>query len=1077
MGNVVNKQHSIQEIFSRTAERRPLAVAVERGTERVTYLQLEQDSNRLANLLIDSGATRGSIVAIMTSDRIRVLTSILAALKANCAFTPFDPRLPGLRLKTMVEQIKPGWFVTETEHLQMLAELARDAKLFTVEEAFADYGNSTPPPLQSDPDQMSSIFFTSGSTGKPKAIAGRLKGLSHFVSWETGALSLDENTRGSQLTSPSWDAFLRDVFVPLSTGGTVCIPERDDLKLDGVALAKWIETSRLTILHCVPSLFRSLINVGLTGNTFPDLRYVVMAGEPLLPSDVRRWTEVFNDRIRLVNLYGPTETTLTKLVYFVSPTDKDRRSIPIGKPMPGVGAIVVDAQGRVCPRGEVGEILIRTPYRSLGYLNQPELTAQVFVPNPLNNDPQDIVYRTGDYGRLLDDDNFEFVGRKDHQVKIRGVRVELAEVESLLRGHESVKDVVVVDRDDATGNKYLCAYVVLDHDTATGLLQQHLAKLLPEVMMPSAIVKIDAIPRLINGKVDRKSLPAPFADHAAYVAPRTAIEEVVAGIWSDVLGLEEVGVEDNFFELGGHSLLAMTIIARVASSFRVEIPVRRIFETPTVAALSSAIEEGLRNGAAAPPRLVRTSHTGPLPLSFAQQRLWFLDQLESGSVFYNVPAAVRLRGPLNVQALQRALDEIVRRHEILRTSFPAVNDQPVQSIASALELPFDVIDLGGIPEPEQLIASYAREWASLHFDLARGPLVRARLLRLDQSEHVLLFCMHHIIGDAWSMSVLVNEWATLYDAFAAGKPSPLGELPVQYADYAVWQREWLQGAVLDEQLDYWRKQLADAPTLLSSASGSSQSSQTFEGSRLNVALPESLRVELHDLSLREGATLFMTLLTVFSATLHHHMHQDDLLIGTPIADRRQVEVQDLIGFFLDTLVLRINLKGDPTFGELLARAREVSLEAYAHQDVPFEKLVEELRPERSLSHNPFFQVSFTLDQVPAAQPALDGLTLSNVEIEIGVAQFGLVLHLADTGERIIGTLQYQTRFFEPTTMERFLRHFEIICVEAAKSPEVRLSQLANILSAADRQTSLEQSKQVAAVSLAKLKTARRQAVV
>jgi amino acid adenylation domain-containing protein len=1077
MGNVVNKQDSIQEIFCRAAERRPHALAVESGTERLTYLQLDQDSNRLANLLLDSGATRGSVLAIVATDRIRVLTSILAALKANCAFAPFDPRLPELRLKTMIEQIKPGWFMTETEHLKMLAAIAPDAQHFPLENALADYPNTTPPALESDPDQMSSIFFTSGSTGKPKAIAGRLKGLSHFVWWETGALSLDENTRGSQLTSPSWDAFLRDVFVPLSVGGTVCIPERDDLKLDGVALAKWIETSRLTILHCVPSLFRSLINAGLTADNFPDLRYVVMAGEPLLPSDVRRWTELFDDRIRLVNLYGPTETTLTKLVYFVSPADKARRSIPIGKPMPGVGAVVVDTQGRVCPRGEVGEILIRTPYRSLGYLNQPELTAQVFVPNPLSNDPQDIVYRTGDYGRLLDDGNFEFVGRKDHQVKIRGVRVELAEVESLLRSHESVKDVVVVDREDATGNKYLSAYVVLDHDTETGLLKQHLAKLLPEVMMPSAFVKLDAIPRLINGKVDRQSLPAPFADRAVYVAPRTAIEEVVAGIWSDVLEVEEVGVESSFFELGGHSLLAMTIIARVASSFRVEIPVRRIFETPTVAALSSAIEEALHKDAAAPPRLMRTPRTGSLPLSFAQQRLWFLDQLEPGSVFYNVPAAVRLCGPLNVEAVQRALDEIVRRHEILRTSFPAVNDQPVQAIAPALELPFEVIDLTAEAEAEQLVASYAKEWASLQFDLARGPLVRACLLRLDQPEHVLLFCMHHIIGDAWSISVLVNEWVTLYNAFAAGKPSPLNELPVQYADYAVWQREWLQGAVLDEQLEYWRRQLAAAPPPLSAASAGSQASQSFDGSRLNVALSESLSRELHALSRREGATLFMTLLAAFSATLQHHTRQADLLIGTPMANRRQVEVQDLIGFFLNTLVLRLNLEGDPTFRELLARAREVSLDAYAHQDVPFEKLVEELRPERSQGDNPFFQVAFTLDQVPAAQPALDGLTLSNVEIERGVAQFGLVLHLADTGERIIGTLQYQTRFFDTTTMERFLRHFEIICSEVAKSPDVRLSTLANILSEADRQTSLEQGKQVAAVSFEKLKTARRQAVV
>lgn len=1075
----MNKQDSIQDIFSQTAERRPLETAVERGAQRVTYRELEQDSNRLANFLIDAGATRGSIVAIMAGDRLRVLTTILATLKANCAFAPFDPRLPQLRLQSMVEQINPGWFITETEHREKVDAIAPATGVITLGHDDAKFTDTTAPRLQSDPDQMSSIFFTSGSTGKPKAIAGRLKGLSHFVWWETGALALAENTRGSQLTSPSWDAYLRDVFVPLSAGGTVCIPEHDDLKLDAVALARWIETSRLTILHCVPSLFRSLINVGLTGNNFPDLRYVVMAGEPLLPSDVRRWTDVFNDRIRLVNLYGPTETTLTKLVYFVSPSDKDRRSIPIGKPMPGVGAVVIDAQGRVCPRGEVGEILIRTPYRSLGYLNQPELTAEVFVPNPLNNDPKDIVYRTGDYGRVLDDDNFEFVGRKDHQVKIRGVRIELAEVESLLRAHENVRDITVVDREDAMGNKYLCAYVVLGGAAETTSLKQHLAQSLPEVMMPSAIVKLDCIPRLINGKVDRKALPAPFMDQDASVAPRTAIEEVVAGIWSEVLKLDAVGVESSFFDLGGHSLLAMSIIARVAATFRVEIPVRRFFETPTVAALAVAVEEGLNNGAASPPRLQRAPRTDTLPLSFAQQRLWFLDQLESGSAFYNVPAAVRLTGTLNVDALPRALDHLANRHEVLRTSFSSRNGQPFQIIAPALRLPFDVIDLTEISEPQQeeMVASYAREWASLHFDLAHGPLVRARLLRLGPTEHVLLFCMHHIIGDAWSITVLVNEWAALYTAFASGRPSPLDELPVQYADYAVWQREWLQGEILAKQLDYWRKQLADAPTVLFPANRHSQARETFAGQRLNVSLPETLGNDLRALSRREGATLFMTLLAAFGATLHHHTQQADLLIGTPIANRRQVEVQDLIGFFINTLVLRLNLAGDPTFSELLARTREVSLDAYAHQDVPFEKLVEELRPERSLSHNPLFQASFTLDQVPAVQPSLDGLTISNVAIERDMAQFGLVLNLSDTGAHLVGTLQYQTRYFETAAMQRFFRHFEIVCSDVARSPETKLSALANVLAEADRQTLREQGKQVAAVSFEKLKTVKRQAVV
>lgn len=1075
------KRESIQQVISRVAAQHASRVAVERGDRVVTYAEMEMESNRLANFLISSGAVKGSIVAIIAGDPSRIVTAMLGILKAGCAFAPFDPRMPGNRLRTMAEQIKPRWYIVESEHFSKVAEIENEHGVNVVcfdSPEYAQFELTTHPGLESDPDDLCSIFFTSGSTGKPKGIAGRLKGIAHFILWEAGLLGLGPDARVSQFTSPSFDGFLKDVFVPLCAGGAICAPENREITLDSRRLVEWIEQTRINVVHCVPSVFRQIINVGLTSDNFSELRYVVMAGEPLLPADVARWTQTFGERIRLVNLYGPTETTLTKLFHVVDVSDKDRRSVPIGKPIPGSAAVVIDAHGKACPPGEVGEILIRTPYRAHGYYNLPEMTAEVFVPNPLSNNPDDIVYRTGDYGRLLEDGNFEFVGRKDHQVKIRGVRIELPEIENLLRTHESVGDVAVVDREDATGNKYLCAYVVLNREVEPGELKRHLAKSLPDFMMPSAIVELDSLPHTANGKVDRKALPAPSADRKTYVAPRTAVEEVVAGIWSEVLGIEQIGVEDNFFDLGGHSLLATQVISRVSSALQAEVPLRRLFEGPTVGQLSAAAEEALRNGAARAPRIERVARTDALPLSFAQQRLWFLDQLESGSAFYNVPAAVRLDGALDVEALKQALGEVVQRHEVLRTSFPTVDDQPVQSIASSIELPFDLIDLAELSRSEQesSIASHAGEFASLHFDLAHGPLIRVRLLRLSDAEHVLLFCMHHIVGDLWSMNVLVNEWARLYDGFSRGETSPLDDLPVQYADYAIWQREWLRGDVLDEQLDYWRKQLADAPAVLGLSTDKSRSNHSFEGVRLNVALPETLSSEIKAFSRREGATLFMTLLAAFGATLNYHAQQNDILIGTPIANRRQVEVENLIGFFLNTLVLRIDLAGDPDFRELLRRVRDVSLGAYAHQDVPFEKLVEELRPERSLSHNPLFQVAFTLDQVPVVTSTPGGLTLSPVEMDKGMVQFDLILHLADTGAGITGTLQYQTGLFEDRTMQRFFRHFETILTEVVHSPDLRLSTLANLLGEAERQRLIDESKQVTAFSFEKLKTAKRQAV-
>ncbi|HZI19016.1 MAG TPA: condensation domain-containing protein, partial [Pyrinomonadaceae bacterium] len=521
------------------------------------------------------------------------------------------------------------------------------------------------------------------------------------------------------------------------------------------------------------------------------------------------------------------------------------------------------------------------------------------------------------------------------------------------------------------------------------------------------------------------------------------------------------------------------VMSRVRAAVGAEVPLRKLFESPTVAGLAAAAEAALREGTKPPPPIEMVSREGRLPLSFAQQRLWFLDQLEPGGTFYNIPVAVKLTGRLDVEAFGRALNEVVRRHEALRTTFATHGEGAAQIIAPALVLPLPLTDLSALPEGQRPAAAAAavREFSNRPFDLSRGPLLRVGLLRLDDEEHVVMLTTHHIVSDVWSMGLLVQELATLYEAFSARQPSPLEELPVQYADYAVWQREWLRGEVLGSQLAYWRRQLADAPSVLDFPKDRSRhATASFKGARIPVEIPEELVAELKTLSRRESSTLYMTMLAAFAATLRHHAHQDDLLIGTPIVNRKQVEVESLIGFFINTLVLRAKLSGDPSFRELMKRVREVCLGAYAHQDVPFERLVEELKPERSLTHNPLFQASFTLDQFPLREVHLSGLTMSPVELEHGTAQFDLVLHLVDAGDHIAGSLQYRTELFDTATMRDFASQFETVLRATVARPDARLSEIEAALAAEERRRREEQEVEVAAVSLQKLRKVRRRTI-
>ncbi|HEX7241395.1 MAG TPA: condensation domain-containing protein, partial [Longimicrobiaceae bacterium] len=669
-------------------------------------------------------------------------------------------------------------------------------------------------------------------------------------------------------------------------------------------------------------------------------------------------------------------------------------------------------------------------------------------------DPAARLYRSGDLARRRADGELEYLGRADAQVKLRGFRVEPGEVEVALLEGGGVREAVVVVREEAPGDRRLVAYVVPAEGAqidAVGL-RAHLSGRLPEYMVPAAFVVLERLPLTANGKVDRRALPAPERESGGgHAGPRTAAEEVLSGIWAEVLGVERVGVEEGFFELGGHSLLATQVVSRASRAFGVEVPLRVLFEAPTVAALAERVEVLRGSGAAAAPPIERVSRAEPLPLSFAQQRLWLVDRLEPGSAAYNMPFALRLRGSLDAAALRASLDALVRRHETLRTTFEERDAGPVQVIHPPAPVPLPAVDLRGLPEPEREAEALAGEEALRPFDMARGPLVRSTLLRLGEADHVLCFTLHHVVSDGWSMDVLVREVSALYGAFRRGGEPRLPELPVQYADFAVWQRAWMTGAVLEEQTGWWRERLAGAPPLLEVPLDRPRAAgQSPRAGRHRFGLSPETSRGLRALSRREGTTLFMTVLAAWQSLLGRYAGEDDVVVGSPIAGRNRRETEGLIGFFVNMLPLRGDLRGDPTGAELLGRVRETALGAYDHQELPFERLVEELGVERSLTHAPVFQVGFALDRVARDRR----LRLGEVAMEPfggggDVAKFDLYLVAGDPGEELSGVLAYRAALFDAATIARMAGHLDVLLEAMAAGSGRRLSEM-SLLRASER---------------------------
>ncbi|HYO14852.1 MAG TPA: amino acid adenylation domain-containing protein, partial [Thermoanaerobaculia bacterium] len=1062
----------LHERFAAQAGRTPEAVAVVCEGEGLSYGELSARSNRLARRLRRLGLGPESRVGLAAERSLETVVGILGILKAGGAYVPIDPSYPEERIQFLLEDSRASLLLT-SEHLT-------DPSL--EEESGEDL------PGFADPDNAAYVIYTSGSTGRPKGTVVTHRNVARLFAATDGWFGFGPKDVWTLFHSFAFDFSVWEIWGALLYGGRlVAVPYW--VSRTPEAFLELLEREGVTVLNQTPSAFLQLIPAD--GGRDLALRWVIFGGEALDLPSLAPWFDRHGDeRPRLVNMYGITETTVHVSYRPLSRADlaEPWRS-PVGVPIPDLSIQILDRDGQAVPVGVPGEICVGGAGLARGYLERPDLTAERYVPNPFPGDvgeglvpsragaspaPTPVeasctrLYRSGDLARWRPGGEIDYLGRIDHQVKIRGFRIELGEIEAALARHPSVWEAVVLLREE-DGDRRLVAYLGTGDGEAPspGELRTFLAGTLPDYMIPAAFAALPVLPLTAHGKVDRRALAEIRPEGGAgrdQVAPRTATEEVLAGLWASVLGVERVGVLDDFFALGGHSLLATQLVSRIREAFGVELPLRTLFEAPTVAGLAPRIEAG-GEGRVLPP-VARAPRDGRLPLSFSQERLWLLDQIEPGGTAYNVPAGLRLLGALRPDVLARTFGEIARRHEVLRTTFavPGTGGEPVQVVGTPLPVPLPLVDLAGLPAADREAELRRLAWGEggRPFDLVRGPLWRTVLVRLDTDEHALFVTMHHIVSDGWSQGVLVREIAEIYGAFSQALAPPLPELPVQYGDYAAWQRRLFAEGAMDSSLAYWRRQLAGAPVLELPTDRSRTAVADASAGGEDLVLAAGLAASLNALARRRGATLFMVVTAAFQALLARYSGQSDLTVGTPVAGRLRTELEDLIGFFVNTLVLRGDLGDDPGFGALLDRTRSAALAAFAHQAVPFERLVEEVNPERSLSHSPLFQVMVALQNTPAADLDVPGLSFRPLDLGGVDAKFDLTLTLAETGEGLAGALEYRTALFDAATVRRMAGHFAALLAGAAADPERRLSELP-LMSGAERHQALVEWSRTEAV--------------
>ncbi|HCI3554907.1 TPA: pyoverdine non-ribosomal peptide synthetase PvdD [Pseudomonas aeruginosa] len=1051
-------QGTLQQRFEEQARQRPQAVALILDEHRLSYGELNARANRLAHCLIARGVGADVPVGLALERSLDMLVGLLAILKAGGAYLPLDPAAPEERLAHILDDSGVRLLLTQGHLLERLPRQA-GVEVLAIDGLVLDgYAESDPLPTLSA-DNLAYVIYTSGSTGKPKGTLLTHRNALRLFSATEAWFGFDERDVWTLFHSYAFDFSVWEIFGALLYGGRLVI------------VPQWVSRSPedfyrllcregVTVLNQTPSAFKQLMAVACSADMAtqqPALRYVIFGGEALDLQSLRPWFQRFGDRQpQLVNMYGITETTVHVTYRPVSEADLEGGLVsPIGGTIPDLSWYILDRDLNPVPRGAVGELYIGRAGLARGYLRRPGLSATRFVPNPFPGGAGERLYRTGDLARFQADGNIEYIGRIDHQVKVRGFRIELGEIEAALAGLAGVRDAVVLAH-DGVGGTQLVGYVVADSaEDAERLresLRESLKRHLPDYMVPAHLMLLERMPLTVNGKLDRQALPQPDASlsQQAYRAPGSELEQRIAAIWAEILGVERVGLDDNFFELGGHSLLATRVISRVRQEQQLDASLKALFERPVL----EAFAQGLERTTDAVSTIPLADRQQPLALSFAQERQWFLWQLEPESAAYHIPSALRLRGRLDVDALQRSFDSLVARHETLRTRFRLEGGRSYQQVQPAVSVSIEREQFGeeGLIERIQAIVVQP-------FDLERGPLLRVNLLQLAEDDHVLVLVQHHIVSDGWSMQVMVEELVQLYAAYSQGLDVVLPALPIQYADYALWQRSWMEAGEKERQLAYWTGLLGgEQPVLELPFDRPRPARQSHRGAQLGFELPRELVEAVRALAQREGASSFMLLLASFQALLYRYSGQADIRVGVPIANRNRVETERLIGFFVNTQVLKADLDGRMGFDELLAQARQRALEAQAHQDLPFEQLVEALQPERNASHNPLFQVLFNhQSEIRSVTPEvqLEDLRLEGLAWDGQTAQFDLTLDIQEDENGIWASFDYAADLFDASTVERLAGHWRNLLRGIVANPRQRLGELP-LLDAPERRQTLSE---------------------
>lgn len=1074
-------------VFEAQVEHTPDAVALVFEDAFLTYQMLNQRANQLAHHLQKLGVRAGAPVALSVERSFEAVIGLLGILKAGGAYVPLDPEYPRDRLLSMLEKAAVAALVTHKKLCQdILHDTIHQVDLNSDRDVIAKESRENPT-NEVGLEHIAYIIFTSGSTGQPKGAAVYHSGLLNLLDWFVTEFAMTAQDKTLLITSLSFDLTQKNIFAPLMTGGSVCLMATR--YYDVSLISQYIAEKGITLLNCTPSMFYPFTNLLYDKSFFllKSLKYILLGGEPISIQRLSHCSEHPYFNAEIVNTYGPTECTdvvaFHRLVYL---NQFLTSSVPIGGPISHVQLFVLNENLQLIPSPGIGELYVAGDCIGAGYIDERELTASRFIPNPFAEVPGRLFYRTGDLVRYRGDGLIEYLGRWDQQVKIRGFRIELGEIEAMLAQHPGVRECVVLAREDEVEDKRLIAYVVGANSSASlsdSELRQYLQRKLPAYMLPSLFVYLEVLPLTPSGKVDRRALPVPDMDRDSSggqtIVAQTPMEEIVAAIYCEILELKQVGIDENFFDLGGHSLLATQVVSRIRAAIQAEIPLRSMFETPTVAGLARHIEQELRNkqGFVLPP-IHAISRRESLPLSFAQQRMWFLNQFVSDSSAYTLPLIMKMQGQVDIAILEKCLHEIIQRHESLRTTFVIQENHPVQVINTDSYEKLQVVDLRQLDEKLQASETHRLISAAmtLPFDLSRGPLLRTGALRTKEQETLFFLVMHHIIFDAWSAGIFFHEFSILYNHFFAGKLSPLPPLTVQYADFASWQREWLQGEVLDSLINYWTRQLEGAKALELPTDRPAPAWLSNHGAAHIFTLPVQITKDISALSRQEDVTLFMILLTAFQILLYRYTKQQDIVLGTDIANRMCRETEEIIGFFVNLLVLRIQIDERDTFHKVLRRVRTMVLDAYVHQDLPFDKLVDILQLERTTHQVPLVNVLFVLQNTPLPSLDLPGLVVNPEDIEIHTAKFDLAVFLIERKQELTGFVNYRSDLFDPDSIASLFNHFAILLQSIVSSPDMSVEDL-EMLTEEEKQQQLNAEIAYQEAHRRKLKVKKRDVIV